>query len=127
MFENYLQDTCDIYHLADTQVNAGYGITVTMEQHWSDSADEEDVPCHFHVSNGSLQNNQQDPHTILEGTVKLSLPAGTDIRKNDLVISKTSASIEAGVRFRASVPRTIYNGHHITVMLEREDGLKGAI
>lgn len=127
MLENYLNDTCDIYHLKDVTVNAGYGIAATVQKRWQDTPDEESVPCHFHVSNGSLQNSQREPYTELSGMLKLTLPYGTDIRKNDLVVSGAGASIEAGLKFRADVPRTVYGNHHITVMLEREDGLKGAI
>lgn len=127
MFEDYLNDTCDIYHLTDEPVDAGYGIAVTTEQQWPEEPDEEDVTCHFHVTNNGLQIVQQEPHAELTGSIKLSLPYGTDIRKNDLVISKASQSIESGLRFRADTPRTIHANHHIIVTLQREDGVKGAI
>lgn len=128
MFEDYLNDTCDIYHLTAETVDAGYGIIATTEQNWPEEADEEDVACHFHVGTfNGLQVVQQEPHSELTGSIKLSLPPGTDIRKNDLVISKNSLSIESGLRFRADIPRIIHGNHHIIVTLQREDGVKGAI
>lgn len=127
MFEDYLRDTCDIYHLADTTMDAGYGITAQTVKDWQAEPGETGVACHFHVNNGSLQWVQRDPDTDLDGQIKLSLPYGTDIRKNDLVVSGTSESVEPGIRFRASAPRTIHGNHHIVVTLYQEDGLKGAI
>ena len=68
-----------------------------------------------------LQIVQGEPYSSLEGQVKLSLPIGTGIRKNDIVQSR-----ETGLRYRADVPREI-RGHHIIVTLRREGGVKGAI
>jgi len=127
MISDYFNDLCDIYHVTETAVNVGYGIPSSSVMDWPESPDETDVSCHFHVKNGTMQLDQQDPYTELDGMIKLSLPYGTDIRKNDIVVSKTSESIESGLKFRASVPRTICGKHHMTVMLHREDDMKGAI
>ena len=127
MFDDYLKDKCDIYHLEASSVSAGYGIEATNVKEWQDKPSSVDVSCHFHVKNDALQIAQAEPHAELQGNIKLSLPYGTDIRKNDLVISKTCKSIEAGLRFRADTPRTIFDDHHIIVMLRREEGMKGAI
>jgi len=127
MFDDYLNDNCDICHLVENSVSAGYGIKTTDVSKWQDEPSLVDVPCHFHVKNDALQVLQAEPHAELQGHIKLSLPYGTDIRKNDLVISKECASMEAGIRFRADTPRTIFGNHHIVVMLRREEGIKGAI
>lgn len=127
MFDDYLNDKCDIYHLAASAVTAGYGINATSVMDWQSQPAATDVSCHFHIKNDALQVAQAEPQSELQGNVKLTLPAGTDIRKNDLVISKTCASIESGLRFRADTPRTIFGNHHIIVTLRREEGLKGAI
>ena len=127
MFDDYLNDNCDIYHLVESSVNAGYGIEATNVNEWQGEPSLVDVPCHFHVKNDALQVVQAEPYAELQGNIKLSLPYGTDIRKNDLVVSGECASIEAGIRFRADTPRTIFGNHHIVVMLRREEGVKGAI
>ena len=127
MYEDYLKDACDIYHVREETVNAGYGIPPQTELNWQDAPDLTDVPCHFHVRNGTLQWEQREPDTDIDGIVKLSLLPGTDIRRNDIVVSKGSESIEAGLRFRAAIPRTVHGNHHIIVELYREDGLKGAV
>ncbi|MCI9530297.1 MAG: DUF3599 family protein [Lachnospiraceae bacterium] len=121
MFEDFLDHKCDIFHLVDSPTPGGYGIKAAARMVPTGKAAEEDVPCHFHTGGGSLQIVQGEPYSSLEGQVKLSLPIGTGIRKNDIVQSR-----ETGLRYRADVPREI-RGHHIIVTLRREGGVKGAI
>lgn len=121
MFEDLLDHRCDIFHLVDSSSPGGYGIKVMAGRVPAGKAAEECVPCHFHVNGGAMQIVQGEPYSALQGQVKLSLPIGTDIRENDIVQSR-----ETGLRYRADVPRNI-RGHHITVTLRREGGVKGAI
>lgn len=65
---------------------------------------------------------QKEPYSAVDGEVKLSLPVGTDIRENDTV-----EDCRNGIRFRASVPKEIYGGHHLIVTLFREKGTGAAI
>lgn len=121
MFEDFLNDRCDIFHLKEQLVTVGYGIEATGISLPGTEPAAEDVPCHFHNKTNTLRIVQNEPYSGLEGEVKLSLPFGTDIRENDLVVNKAT-----GIRYRADVPKYIRD-HHITVMLKRESGVKSAI
>lgn len=123
MFDDFLNHRCNIYHLIDGTVSAGYGIREEASRETEGTASEQDVPCHFNIKNYStLRIEQGEPFSAVDGEIKLTLPTGTDIRKNDVV-----ENCENGLKFRADYPKTIYGSHHITVMLRREDSVKGAI
>lgn len=121
MFEDFLDHKCDIFHLVDSPNPEAYGIRAMAKRVPAERPSEKGVCCHFHVRNDGLQIAQGEPYSSLQGQVRLSLPIGTDIRENDIV-----QSWETGLRYRADVPRKI-RGHHITVTLRREGGVKGAI
>lgn len=122
MFSDFLNHKCDIYHMADDQVNAGYGIKAADTAKVPKELDLTDIPCHFYVGT-TLNASQHEPYADIEGNTKLALPYGTDIRINDTVINK-----EDGTVYKASgVPRTVHGNHHIIVMLEHETGEPNAI
>lgn len=121
MFEDFFNHQCDIYHLSDSIVNAGYGIKLEKTKRETLVAGAKNVPCHFYVKSNSIKVISKEPYSSIEGEIKLSLPIGTDILKNDIIMSH-----ETGLYYRAGLPRRIQN-HHITIILTREDGLKGAI
>lgn len=121
MFEDFLNDRCDIFHLEEQSITIGYGIEATGISLPATEPVAKDVPCHFHNKTNTLRIVQNELYSSLEGEVKLSLPFGIDIHENDLVINK-----KTGIRYRADVPKDIH-GHHITVMLKRESGVKSAI
>lgn len=122
-WEDFLNHTCDIYHLVDAADTGAYGITAAENLVPEDTPTLTDVPCHFHVKQNDLTRLvQNEPETSVEGQTKCSFGIGTDIRTNDIVLSH-----EDGLRYRAGVPRTIAKNHHIIVILYREDGVKGAI
>lgn len=123
MFDDFLNHRCNIYHLIDGAVNAGYGIRRRATRETESTASETNVPCHFHVKvSDTLRVVQDEPFSTIDGEIKLTLPAGTDIRENDTVESQ-----HTGLKYRAGVPREIHGGHHITVKLYREGGVKSAI
>lgn len=121
MFEDFFNHTCDIFHLVEQASTKDYGIKVAKQYVYEKEPSEKDVPCHFHIQSDTLKIVQKEPYSILSGEVKLSLPIGTDIRKNDRVQSK-----ETGLCYYADVPRNIRE-HHIIVQVRREEGVKGAI
>lgn len=121
MFGDFLNHKCDIFHLVDDSCQEGYGIKAMEKRIPEETPSEQGIPCHFHVRSDSLQIVQGEPYRSLSGQVKLSLPFGTDIRKNDIVQSQ-----ETGICYRADLPREV-RGHHMIVTLRREPGLKGAI
>ena len=121
MFEDFLSDRCDIFHLEDQSIEIGYGIEATGISQPAEEPAAKDIPCHFHNKTNTLRIIQHEPYSSLEGEVKLSLPFDTDIRENDLVVNKAT-----GIRYRADVPKYIRK-HHITVMLKRESGVQSAV
>lgn len=119
--EDFFDHTCTIYHLTTEKTEIGYGITSGETKAYKVSADIERQKCHFHVKSDDMRLVQSEPYRAIEGTVKLSLPDGVDIRINDKVIWE-----DTGLCYRAGLPRRI-RGHHITAILYRMDGHKGAI
>lgn len=121
MFEDFLNHRCDIFHLAKKEMEGCYGIRTGDAMVPEQEPSQENVPCHFHTKSGSLRIMQEEPYRSLSGEIKLTLPAGTDIRENDVIRSR-----ETGLCYRADLPRKIRN-HHVTVTLRREDGVEGAL
>lgn len=123
MFEDFFNHRCNIYHLEDRRVNIGYGIEAGNVRVPRKEADEKDIPCHFHVkANGNVRITQKEPYAKMDGDVKLSLPAGTDIRKNDVVEDCSN-----GIKYRAGIPREVHGWHHIVVMLASKEGVEAAL
>lgn len=118
--EEFFDHTCSIYHLEENSVKIAYGIKVSQEKVYEKDP-ETGIPCHFYVKSDGTKLVQEDPYTAIEETIKLALPRGIDIRINDKVEWEGT-----GLYYRAGQPRDI-RGHHISVMLYRFDGLKGAI
>ena len=123
MFEDYMNHTCNIIHLEEGTVEVGYGINAEDVPRAEKEPAEKEIPCHFHLKTSNyLKVIQNEPYSSVDGEVKLSLPAGTDIRKNDIV-----EDCRSGLRFRAGVPKEVYGGHHIIVTVTRMEGVKAAI
>lgn len=121
-FEDFLNHRCDIYHLEAETVTVNGVATASTTKKQAEVAGEQNVPCHFHINGEFLDIVQREPQAELQGRGKLSLPFGTDIRKNDIV-----RSLQTGYCYRADLPRVIHGNHHIVVEIRREEGAKGAI
>lgn len=115
MIEDFFDHTCDIYHLVKTTEDAGYGLGGKTEYGYGETPDIEGIRCHFAVKNQTLVTIQNEPQQDLEARIKLTLPAGTDIRVNDRIVSGVT-----GYSYKAEIPRDI-RGHHMTVYVKRED------
>lgn len=123
MFEDFMNHRCNIYHLEDDTVNVGYGVKQRTVRKTGSIAATKEQPCHFHTKVGdTVRIVQNEPFSSVDGEIKLSLPAGVDIRMNDIVEDCSN-----GLRYRAGVPRAVHAGHHIIVGLNREGGTKAAI
>ena len=96
--ENFFDHTCNIFHLRSEGKSPGFGLPAAPEFKYDADPDLAGVACHFHVKGFSPSFKEQSPHTDMDGSEKLSLPAGTDVRIN--------------------VPRNIRD-HHIAVQLHR--------
>lgn len=112
-FEDFLNHTCDIYHVARQDQSPGYGLPESPVFSYAETPDQTDVPCHFYVKSNSARIEQKEPMNELDGDQKLGLPAGTDIRLNDKVVWK-----QTGLAYTAGLPRNI-RGHHVAVVLRR--------
>ena len=116
MIEDFFDHTCDIYHAVKETVSRGYGLPDSVGEKlvYPDKADISSQACHFSVKTGTLMVIQQEPQRDLDGRLKLTLPAGTDIRVNDKVVSGVT-----GYTYIAEIPRNIRD-HHTTVWINRE-------
>ena len=124
MFDDFMNHTCNIYHLENNPVNVGYGILASDVKAEKSKPDEIAVKCHFHIKSsvGSVAVIQNEPYSSVEGQIKLSLPIGTNIRMNDIV-----EDCRNGLKYRADAPMEVYGAHHIIVNLSRQEGVKSAI
>lgn len=118
MIEDFFDHKCDIFHLQETTAEGDYGLPGKPVFSYPDVPDISDVSCHFGVKNQRVIVVQGEPQQDLDARIKLTLPAGTDVRLNDKIISKTT-----GYEYRAEVPRDI-RGHHTTVYVNRQEGKK---
>ena len=116
-FMDFLDHTCDIYHATGTNKTPGYGLPSSPEYSYPKKADEADVQCHFAQggSGGTINTLVQNlPEHSYEDRIKLTLPIGTDVRRNDKIIDHRT-----GLEYYAELPRIIRN-HHIYVWVKRE-------
>ena len=114
---------CNIYHLEDGTMNAGYGIKARTIKKTGSTAAIKEQPCHFHTKVGdTVRIVQNEPLSSADGEIKLSLPAGVDIRKNDTV-----EDCENGLKYRAGIPRAVHGNHHMVVELRLEGGIKTSL
>lgn len=117
--ESLFDHTCDIYHLAQTQVSPGFNLPASPKDGYPSKADLTAIPCHFNVKGNSPKLIQNEPENSLTERIKLNLPVGTDVRINDKVVDNSSGLTYSAV----SPPRNIRN-HHIIVYIERTRELK---
>lgn len=122
MFDDFMDEKCDIFHLVEKEKKAGYGIKAGTVMEPESEPSEREVPCHFHKKQDNyLRTDQEEPHRKLTGQRKLTLPIGTDIRINDII-----RDCENGLLYRAEKPENI-RGHHIVVIIRREEDLRAAL
>lgn len=123
MFEDFLNHTCNIYHLEKESVTVGYGIMAEGMKCAAEKPDEKNVCCHFNIrENNQIRIEQKEPYSSIAGDLKLTLPIGTDIRMNDIV-----EDCRNGLKYRAGIPKEVHGGHHIVVTLSRKEGVRSAI
>jgi hypothetical protein len=125
MFDDFLDHTCNISHTEQTTTEGGYGIKARIHSRLADGSTPElvGIPCHFHSKTGNtVRVVQNEPFSSTDGEMKMSLPAGTDVRVNDII-----EDCRNGLKYRAGVPSTVHGGHHIIVHLYAEGGVKTAL
>lgn len=110
-FSDFLKHSCDIYHIQKADVSPGFDLPPSPTFSYPGEPDLKSVPCHFHT--GGTTITQTAPQAKYSASIKLALPAGTDIRINDKIVD-----CDSGYEYTAEIPRDI-RGHHITVMVHR--------
>ncbi|MDR1408850.1 MAG: YqbH/XkdH family protein [Oscillospiraceae bacterium] len=113
--ETLLDHKCNIYHIVETQTSPGYGLATSASFSYPENPDLQQVPCHFAVRSADAGATliQHEPQNDLTWRTKLVLPLGTDIRRNDKVVS-----LDTGLEYTAEQPRNIRN-HHLFVYVQR--------
>lgn len=111
--EDFFDHRCSIYHNQQESTSPGYGLPGSPKFKYLTQPDLEEIPCHFGVRSASIQIAQQQPQNDMDSDIKLTLPAGTDVRLNDKIVSS-----ETGLEYTAGQPRNI-RGHHMTVKIYR--------
>lgn len=114
--DELLDHKCDIYHILKSEVSPGWGLPVSPSFGYPESPDISSVTCHFGVRSQSVALVQTDPVNLMEASIKLTLPAGTDIRMHDKIVN-----CETGLEYTAELPRNI-RGHHLFVWIKKKDG-----
>ena len=111
--ENFFDHLCNIYHVTSEDKSPGYGLKASPTFWYPKEPDEENVSCHFAVKSFSSTTVQTQPANNLDARIKLTLPIGTDIRRNDKIVELTT-----GLEFTAEQPRNVRN-HHLFVFIKR--------
>ena len=119
-FQSLLDHTCDIYHLCAGEGSPGYGLPASPESNYPKDPDEMGVPCHFGVRTQTVSITQTAPVNVMDANIKLTLPAGTDIRRHDKIVDCAT-----GLEYTAEQPRNIRD-HHMVVYVKMKDG-QGAL
>ena len=116
-FDGLLNHKCDIFHMLRTDASPGYNLPSSPTFSYPESPDLSAVPCHFSVKGGNLRVVQKEPQANLTAnlaaSIKLVLPAKTDVRINDKIVDTGT-----GIEYTAELPCDI-RGHHIYVLLRR--------
>lgn len=116
--EQLLDHTCDIYHIIEGEASPGYNLPASPSFSYPAEPDTSEQKCHFGVRSQNVTITQTAPANLMDAKIKLTLPAGTDIRLNDKVVD-----CETGLEYTAEQPRNI-RGHHIFVYIKRTGGQK---
>lgn len=111
--ENLLDHTCDIYHVIEEGKSPGYSLPASPSFSYPKEPDISGVICHFGVRSSTVTVTQTEPANIMDAKIKLTLPAGTDVRLNDKIID-----CNTGFEYTAEQPRNI-RGHHIFVYVKK--------
>lgn len=116
--ESFFDHRCDIYHLIEDSKSIGYALPASPAFSYHETPDEANVSCHFGVKSFSYTIQQNQPANEYDAKIKLTLPIGTDIRRNDKVVE-----LSTGLEYTAEQPRNV-RGHHLFVFLKRTDAQK---
>ncbi len=117
-FEDFLNHTCDIYHIKKESKSPGYGLAASLSFSYSTEPDVKAQPCHFGVKSRNVTITQTEPANMMDAKIKLTLPLGTDVRLNDKIVNCTSK-----LEYTAEQPVNVRN-HHLFVYIKRKGDQK---
>lgn len=112
--EMLLDHLCDIYHIQEATTSPGYGLAASPSFSYPEKPDIEAQQCHFGVRSQSVTITQTAPANLMDAKIKLTLPAGVDIRLNDKIVD-----CDTGLEYTAEQPRNI-RGHHLFVYIKKK-------
>lgn len=115
-FENFLNHTCDIYHITKEGKSPGYGLDASPSFYYPEEPDIKEQACHFGVKSASVTVTQTAPANLLDAKIKLTFPIGTDVRLNDKIVD-----CDTKLEYTAENPVNVRN-HHIFVYIKRNKG-----
>lgn len=118
MFEDFLDHLCNIYHIQEGQASPGYGLAASPSFSYPEEPDIREQRCHFGVRSRVVTVTQTTPANLMEAKIKLTLPAGTDVRCNDRIVDCLT-----GLEYTAEQPVNV-RGHHLFVYIKRIGGQK---
>jgi hypothetical protein len=116
--EAFFDHKCDIYHLIEESRSPGYNLPQSPSFSYPKEPDEASVSCHFGVKSFNYTIEQTHPANEYDAKIKLTLPIGSDIRRNDKIIE-----LSTGLEYTAEQPRNV-RGHHLFVYIKRTDAQK---
>ena len=114
--EQLLNHSCDIYHAQEGVASPGYGLPSSPTFSYPKEPDISGQICHFGVKSASITITQTAPANLMDAKIKLTLPAGTDVRRNDRIVDCMT-----GLEYTAEQPINI-RGHHVFVYIKRTGG-----
>lgn len=117
-FEDLLDHLCDIYHNREEQKTPGWGLPASPSFSYPEEPDISEQKCHFGVKSQSVTITQTAPANLMDARIKLTFPAGTDVRLGDKIVDCAT-----GLAYTAEQPIDI-RGHHVFVHIKRIGGQK---
>ena len=111
--EQLLNHACDIYHAEEGASSPGYALPSSPTFSYPEKPDISGQSCHFGVKSASITITQTAPANLMDAKIKLTLPAGTDVRLNDKIVD-----CKTGLEYTAEQPVDV-RGHHIFVYIKK--------
>ena len=115
MIEDFFDHACDIYHIQESSASPGFNLPASPVFSYPSTPDISNLACHFGIRSQSVIIGQTEPVNLMDASIKLTLPAGTDVRLNDLIVDRST-----GYQYTAEVPHNIRD-HHIFVYVKKKD------
>lgn len=111
--EAFFNHRCDIYHVTEGAKSPGFGLPSSPSFSYLKEPDIEGQSCHFGLESRNVTVTQTAPANLLDAKIKLTFPAGTDVRLNDKIVDCAD-----GLEYTAEKPVNVRD-HHLFVYIKR--------